>query len=190
MFKKTVFFLVFLFCSQIYGGEGGAPDPSPQVLLTYYEALEKYRESARLEWKLGMGFVMERENLKFLIPVLLEVQTPIVKENEKLKWLLQGGPMMNFSVSLYDDKKTSPLEVLLQTGLRYNFSNTFYGAITGGPVFNSFDSVNWAGGVLFGIGSNNLSMDMGVHFFSEESSYWSFYFSLGSLLKRWWVERE
>ena len=150
MFKKAVFFLVFLFGSQIYGKEGRVLDSSPQELLTYYEALEKYRESARLEWKLGMELAIEGDNLNVLIPVLLEVQTPIVKENENLKWLLQGGPMMNFAVSLYDDKKTSPLEVLFQTGLRYNFSSTLYGTITGGPVFNSFDSINWAGGVLFG----------------------------------------
>ena len=100
-YKRVILACIVLLCSPIYGEEEKSFN-SPKELLTYYEALEKYRETARLEWKLGMGLVMEEGDSPFLMPLLLEVQTPIIKIDERLKWLLQGGPRMAFSF-LYDE---------------------------------------------------------------------------------------
>ena len=56
--------------------------------MTYYEALEKYRETARLEWVWGIGVTPGK---LMWSPLALEVHIPVIQQNTKLKWLFQAG---------------------------------------------------------------------------------------------------
>lgn len=179
-------------------------------LMTYPEALEKYREAARLEWMGGVGVSSFEEVIFF--PLVLEIQGSLNRSYERLKWLFQaGGILLKFPVRKVElvDVVLRRREVrlaggelivapLLQAGLRYNFSRGAYGSLTAGPFVafgdpDPFPVVLWTGGLLFGFGfgSDSFTMELGIQPFYQNRRSWDFgcVVNIKSVLKKWWSER-
>ena len=184
------------------------PEQKLPELMTYPEALEKYREVARLEWMGGVGVTSFAEIIFF--PLVLEVQTSLSKINERFTWLFQaGGILLKFPVkrvyivNVYSGRRATGFKggeliiaPLLQTGLRYNFLEGTYGSLTAGPIvaFGDPDSlpvVLWTGGLFFGFGNDSFTIEMGVQPLYQDKKNWDFGFviNIKSVLKKWWSEK-
>ena len=154
---------------------------------TYYEALEKYKKSAHLEWLLGLGYSDSRI---MWVPLALEIHFPVEAVGENLTWLFQAGGMFGLT-ALQGAFGTS----VLQTGFKYKFSRGAYGSFKIGPIgvlTESFPPPIWTGGLFFGFGSNMLMMELGVQsFYSVEKNLWDYgiFFNMGSVISKWWSQK-
>ena len=144
-------------------------------------------------WLQGRGFI---------IPILLEFQTPFEMENERLKWLIQTGAGISFNrkkdifvlPGVVDDRSSKPSEVsiskefyfLFDTGLRYDFQPLTISLIFRGYITSSsYDPiVKWALSVGWEfLDKKHIALTIG-------SFYYSFYVPFLGLsasvpLKKW-----
>ena len=168
---------------------------SPQQL-TYYEALKKYRETARLEWKWGMGVSVATATgyADFIhSPLLLELQMSFAGMDERLKGLIQAGGMYIVNTQNNFDYLLFPL----QAGLKYSFSHPYYVSLRGGPLFpvgGAFPPP-LTGELALGFENDVLTMEIALqrlmisHTGRLTGVGWEVVFSIGGVLKKWWVER-
>jgi len=206
MFKKIFFTSFFLFCflafgeaeqengaSQGFGIEDSLPslaefEQNSTGLMTYYEALEKYREIARLEWVWGIGFTSGE--IMWSFPLALEVHVPVVQQNPNFKWLFQaGGGLLVVSDFLYSRTFVSSM---FQTGFKYDFSKTVYGSFKGGAFGLLSSQLIPFGGFFLGFGgANYLTMDIGIQFLRLDDGFWDWGVNIdvGLVIKKWWAKK-
>ena len=178
---KIIFSVLLLIYFPIYGDpqENGKFSSNP---VNYSEG------TFHLGLKLGAGKTEQLGDDKFdtilWLPVFLEAQASL-KKIEKLKLLFQAGGFL-----VYDP---APLKPSIQIGLKYNFSNTFYGSVLGGPLFLVDASVkpfqeapDWVGGLFFGMDEKHFFIDMGIQsIYTKRSLGIGIFISIGSRLKIW-----
>ena len=181
---------------------------SGEELMTYQEALEKYREIAYLGWKWTMGVAGIFDDSRTLLTnaLVLELQASPFKGAENIKALLQAGGIHFFQTGSYSSyfdtsrriaravEKNIPavndIGPLLQAGLRGDFGKNAYVYAAAGPFY--LDSLIWTGGLFFGWKYNYLHLDIGIPFYYPSSSggaSWGFAYSLGTGLKKWWAKK-
>lgn len=204
MFNRILFICFFFLCFPVFGEKiskndsiapsgniqakkNAAPISSVEIepnLTESYQVLKNHKEMLRLEWMGGMGIANSKA---FLIPLTLKIQGPVTgQQNDSLKWSLQAGGVF---LSTFDWEKG--ISYILQPGLKYNFSNKFYGSFKGGAIhILSADRV-WTGGLFFGSESNILTLEGGIQVFYLSDNEWDFGIGLniGTVIKKWWVEK-
>ena len=167
--------------------------------------MEKYKNTAQLEWLLGLGY----SDIRALwVPLALEIHIPVEAVSEKLTWLFQAGGLLLVippkRSSYIDDSGRFNTDFIsgvtvgtsvFQTGFKYKFSRGAYGSFKVGPVgllTESFPPPLWTGGVFFGFGNEILMMELGVQsFYFAEKDLWDFgiFFNMGSVIRRWWSRK-
>ena len=89
------------------------PDDRKKPMLTSKQKIFK-KEAALLNGKAGLGYSFLGT---YVASVLLEFETPFIKENANLRWLVQAGGGTAFSSQLFDPYLSA------HTGLKYDFEN-------------------------------------------------------------------
>ena len=170
--------------------------------LTYYEALDRYKKVASIEWAMGLGLTAE---FFTFAPMVLEFHVPIVSVDPKLTVLFQAGTILAETRSwVVPVSRISGLEEgpkrfisskmrmfpIFQAGLKRRFSNQLYASFKLGPV-GLFDDLNlWTGGLFFGADSfGGLTLEVGLQpFYLPDEGLWDFgmVMNMGLVLKNWW----
>ena len=84
---KISFLCILLFCFPVYGEN----KPPQSGMLSKYEHLPVYIETANLRWKTGLATYYYSDELALQLPLFLELQVPFSVESPKFKWLVQAG---------------------------------------------------------------------------------------------------
>ena len=176
--------ILFLLYFPVYGDENEKLSRKPVDYKT---------ETFHFGLKLGAGITEDwgdKFDLILWIPAFLEVQKSL-KKIKNLKLLFQAGGFLT-----YDPE---PLKPAIQIGLKYNFSNTFYGSVLGGSMFlvnasagqnSTISNIGWTGGLFFGMDKKRFFVDIGIQPIYREGYTTGnldigIFVSIGSLLKSW-----
>lgn len=207
MFKKGFFIYLFLFCSFTFGeqvseqknsmaSEGAAAaktdgslipseemEQNPLETLTSHQFMEDRKEWIRLE---GIGGLSVTETKAFTVPLALEIQGLLIGQKiEELKWLLQIGGVALGTVT--SGTWIVGVSSLLQVGLKYRFSEEFYGSFKGGAIhIHAADRV-WTGGLFFGQEMGAFIIEGGIQSFYLGDRQWDLGVgvSIGFIIRKW-----
>ena len=84
---KIKLLCILLFCFPVYGENENVQSE----VLSKYEHLPVYIETANLRWKSGFSAYYYSDKSVLQLPLFLELQVPFSVESSKFKWLVQAG---------------------------------------------------------------------------------------------------
>ena len=196
LLKTIIFNLLFLLCFNVHGMET-TDKKSPELsdALSTENSNVSYIEKAQFDIKGTFKFLYyDPTDIIYQIPLLLELQVPIITAKGNIKWLLQVGGglfwLQGGECSILDLaywKCQNNFFVMVQTGFKYNFQ-PFSLSLIGGTTVN-FDNAGWSGDLLLGWRNKDSAVyiEIGPSLdYYNDRLYFGATLSVGFTVKKWW----